>query len=803
MTLGPPPLPLFLLGQRLSELAGVDDPDRRRFHVCGGVARQNPADNDRSEEVWQAVDRQTLHEQAAGLLLDRPPHRRVALVCDAGLGKTTNLQWLAARIAPGTGSRQVPFLLRLDSGPHLDLLEREHHRPGSLLDWLAAEVKKQAGGDQDRHRSALARMQARGRITLLLDGLDHALYRSHLPHLLEGLLGGVQWQDCPVWVAGRPYAFDHTWPLFAHPGWRFLRVEPLAEPEVRLYLARQSGGDWYDDLAEGRELLAVPRLLRLVAGILRGEVQAVAELARRERVRGLRLDTAAGVYHLAHFSPGEWLDPDRQLPGHGSHADRRGLLASGLVGEAARIGLANGEQPSPTNHQRRIQRTAALLGAIAFEMFATTADPGRSEPNTVGVPETELEGFQQAVSHRLVAAGQKPLGNDFDLLCRMNNETVDFLLFRELGQRGVVWHDRTVQAFFAAYWGMRYGDAEDRGRLQSWIVDAKGERLTGFDEFWVFAAELPDALVDRERWLEVFTPCYAPPQQVKGPDEWVQWHRRMIYHSFARMRERSPGTITGWRASFVALARGTRKQRRIYREIEEGFRPIPAGICPFGADPLDDQEGTRREVGAFRLHQWKVTNEMYEEFDPAHRADRWDGRHPLARSSLIDRICFHLPLIRALVISSDQNDDRCPVVNVTWYDAWCFAAWCGHRLPTELEWEHACRAGSLDAWCFGNDEQELARYAWYYQNCECHTYPVGELAANGNGLYDMHGNVWEWCQDRWDSAASDRVLRGGSWVTYGGGCGSAYRLGHGLDFRSRGVGFRLAAVPVVGAQPGA
>jgi hypothetical protein len=351
-------------------------------------------------------------------------------------------------------------------------------------------------------------------------------------------------------------------------------------------------------------------------------------------------------------------------------------------------------------------------------MFATNTNPLRPEPNLVGVPEgKELEDFKSAVSRRLLEADGRPelnFSNEFNLLTLMNNEAVDFLLFRELGHRGLAWHDRTTQAFFAAYWAMRFGSPEDRQLLRDWVVDRNGESLDVFNEFWTFAAEMPNALVDRkrpnglvdrERWLAVFRPCYAPPEswwprrvlawilgRRQASHNRVQWQRRMIYHSFARMQERSQETIDRWRGSFRALTRGTARQRRLHQEIEGGFKPINRGICPYGADPLEEQEGIAREVSKFRLHQYQVTNEMYEEFDPLHRQDRWyGGRHPLGRLL-------------------GQGDDRCPVVNVTWYDAWCFAAWCGHRLPTELEWEHACRARSAGAWCFGNDEAELAKY---------------------------------------------------------------------------------------------
>ena len=130
-----------------------------------------------------------------------------------------------------------------------------------------------------------------------------------------------------------------------------------------------------------------------------------------------------------------------------------------------------------------------------------------------------------------------------------------------------------------------------------------------------------------------------------------------------------------------------------------------------------------------------------------------------------------------------------------------------YRLPTEAEWEYACRAGSASEYSFGDSEAELGKHAWYDKNSGNTTHPVGEKQANAWGLYDMHGNVWEWCQDGYGpyeagpasdlsrpSSASDRVLRGGGWFFFGSLCRSAGRHGCGPGFRLRHFGFRVAGV---------
>ena len=130
------------------------------------------------------------------------------------------------------------------------------------------------------------------------------------------------------------------------------------------------------------------------------------------------------------------------------------------------------------------------------------------------------------------------------------------------------------------------------------------------------------------------------------------------------------------------------------------------------------------------------------------------------------------------------------------------------RLPTEAEWEYACRAGTSTAYSFGDEQGSLGRYAWYTSNNDGESHPVGGRQPNGWGLYDMHGNVWEWCADWYDSeyyqkspqadptgpgSGAYRVLRGGSWVNHDYNCRSAYRNGAMPDYRSNDFGFRVAA----------
>ncbi len=177
----------------------------------------------------------------------------------------------------------------------------------------------------------------------------------------------------------------------------------------------------------------------------------------------------------------------------------------------------------------------------------------------------------------------------------------------------------------------------------------------------------------------------------------------------------------------------------------------------------------------------------------------------------------------------EQTDEH-PVVNVSWNDAVAFCKWLGrkggstYRLPTEAEWEYACRAGTKTRYYSGDDPETLAKagnvadatFRAKFPNLKftikgsdgyVFTAPVGSFKPNGFGLYDMHGNAWQWCADWYgngyyavsptdDPTGPDsgdrRVLRGGSWIFWPSNCRSAGRGRMPPGFRSLETGFRIA-----------
>ena len=142
-----------------------------------------------------------------------------------------------------------------------------------------------------------------------------------------------------------------------------------------------------------------------------------------------------------------------------------------------------------------------------------------------------------------------------------------------------------------------------------------------------------------------------------------------------------------------------------------------------------------------------------------------------------------------------------PVENVSWNDCQEFikrvSALDGvpYRLPTEEEWEYACRAGSTGDWgkCKNAEEGPLEVMGWYRDNSGAATHPVAQKEPNAWGLYDMHGNVWEWCADLYLPGSTSRVNRGGSWYSRADNCAAGFRIHYAPGNRNQDLGFRLVA----------
>jgi len=209
---------------------------------------------------------------------------------------------------------------------------------------------------------------------------------------------------------------------------------------------------------------------------------------------------------------------------------------------------------------------------------------------------------------------------------------------------------------------------------------------------------------------------------------------------------------------------------------------IPAGSFVIGSDKSSDEQPTHSvNLRSFSIGKYEVTQEQW---------------------------------FAVMGYNSSANKGRTlPVEQVSWDEIQRFIAYLSrktgqkYRLPSEAEWEYAARAGTTAEWSHGNDESKLGNYAWHDRNSEGKTQPVGQKLPNAFGLFDMHGNVWEWTQDCWHEtyagaptdgsawtiscSSNRRVRRGGSWVIIPASVRSATRSSFSPDIGSSFGGFRL------------
>ena len=209
---------------------------------------------------------------------------------------------------------------------------------------------------------------------------------------------------------------------------------------------------------------------------------------------------------------------------------------------------------------------------------------------------------------------------------------------------------------------------------------------------------------------------------------------------------------------------------------------IPAGEFMMGANEgaIDAKPAHLVKIEGFLMDQNEVTQEAYEKVTRTNPSRRKNPRNPVEQVTWTAAVKF------CNARSSQEGLKPCYDTN-TWA---CDFSANGYRLPTEAEWEYACRSGSSAQYYYGDNADELKSFAWFEGNSDSKTHPTGQRKPNAFGLYDMSGNVWEWCNDfyatkyyrespaenpRGPNQGEKRVLRGGAWSSSAGNCTSWVR----------------------------
>jgi formylglycine-generating enzyme required for sulfatase activity len=233
---------------------------------------------------------------------------------------------------------------------------------------------------------------------------------------------------------------------------------------------------------------------------------------------------------------------------------------------------------------------------------------------------------------------------------------------------------------------------------------------------------------------------------------------------------------------------------------------IPAGSFEMGSrGNKDDALPHRVSIDAFLMDRYEVTQEEYQ------RQSLPNPSHFKGPKLPVEQVTW--PQAALYCNARSEAEGLHPCYNEK---AECDFEADGYRLPTEAEWEYACRAGSDGDYSFGNEARKLGDYGWFADNADQKTHPVGQKRPNAWGLYDMHGNVAEWCNDVYDPgyyknspptnprgpAADGReyVLRGGSWKSGPDALRSFARLGENPGFSDAclardAIGFRCVRKP--------
>ena len=558
-------------------------------------------------------------------------------------------------------------------------------------------------------------------------------------------------QHCRVILTSRSFAVRHADALFAGRRWRFTRIDGFDEQQQEQYL--------------GGLIQSIPHRW-VLADLLR--IPVVLSMIRE-------------------------LAEDGELPLLKSRGDAYFQVSRQLIYRAAK------KTECQFDEDEDIPRLQEILAATAFEMM-------HRKCYDYTVRGKDVRKIHQGASKRCSSPIQRP---EWELVKHATDLT-DRCILEGATSQVLGWKHRGMMEFYCGMHLARFAQPQCQEDAAPFANDEQWYWA------WRFAIELPDEAFEDEETEGVIRRdslalLYASPRSGPRPTEF-------IYRSWPLMEQLNEESGLVEKHHAVQLFQGElfehaqkgnllAKAIVVEEDANEYFARCPKDLAadgkPFmmGAPEEEEDAPFEREhpphpvrVTPFLLAKYTVTNALYELFDRTHQAHR---QH----------------------ISEDAQTDDHPVVNVNWYDAWVFCKWLSGwkkcRLPTEAEWEYACRAGTTTPYCFGESLTWEQANIFHGSSETGHTVPVKSYEPNAWGLYQMHGNVWEWCEDGPrdypvqtpaadteplvdpkgpDSASSDRVLRGGCWNDWDDNCRSAQRFSYDPSHAHPYHGFRVCCV---------